>query len=192
MKEKEIVTSEIDKLLYIYSGILIAIGAAVTIAIFCDGGLSAWVDYATHGLLSLEAFLAWGSLIVIVFGITLYIAGKNCRLTVTDKRVYGVAKFNARVDIPLDSVSAVGTIGLFKGISISSSSGLIKFWFIKNAAEIHKVVSELIVKRSASSIVAEKGTIDDADELMKFKDLLDKGIISQEEFDAKKKHILGL
>ena len=31
-----------------------------------------------------------------------------------------------------------------------------------------------------------------ADELKKFKELLDSGIISQEEFDAKKKQLLGL
>ena len=31
-----------------------------------------------------------------------------------------------------------------------------------------------------------------ADELKKFKELLDAGVISQEEFDAKKKQILGV
>ena len=31
-----------------------------------------------------------------------------------------------------------------------------------------------------------------ADELKKFKELLDSGVISQEEFDAKKKQLLGL
>ena len=31
-----------------------------------------------------------------------------------------------------------------------------------------------------------------ADELKKFKELLDMGVISQEEFDAKKKQLLGL
>ncbi len=31
-----------------------------------------------------------------------------------------------------------------------------------------------------------------ADELLKYKDLLDKGILTQEEFDAKKKELLGL
>lgn len=31
-----------------------------------------------------------------------------------------------------------------------------------------------------------------ADELKKFKELLDMGVVSQEEFDAKKKQILGL
>ena len=31
-----------------------------------------------------------------------------------------------------------------------------------------------------------------ADEIKKFKDLLDSGVITQEEFDAKKKQLLGL
>ena len=35
-------------------------------------------------------------------------------------------------------------------------------------------------------------TISEADEIKKFKDLLDSGIITQEEFDAKKKQLLGL
>lgn len=36
------------------------------------------------------------------------------------------------------------------------------------------------------------GTLSTADELKKFKELLDSGIITQEEFDAKKKQLLGL
>lgn len=35
-------------------------------------------------------------------------------------------------------------------------------------------------------------TLSAADEIKKFKDLLDSGVISQEEFDAKKKQLLGL
>ncbi len=38
----------------------------------------------------------------------------------------------------------------------------------------------------------QENTLSEADELKKFKELLDSGIISQEEFDAKKKQILGL
>ncbi len=45
-------------------------------------------------------------------------------------------------------------------------------------------------------IKSPQGTViqqtSDADELKKFKELLDMGVISQEEFDAKKKQILGL
>jgi len=32
----------------------------------------------------------------------------------------------------------------------------------------------------------------DADELLKFKDLLDSGVLTQEEFEAKKRQLLGL
>lgn len=39
---------------------------------------------------------------------------------------------------------------------------------------------------------AAGGTISAADELKKFKELLDMGVITQEEFDAKKKQLLGL
>lgn len=39
---------------------------------------------------------------------------------------------------------------------------------------------------------APTGTLSPADELKKYKDLLDSGIITQEEFDAKKKQLLGL
>lgn len=35
-------------------------------------------------------------------------------------------------------------------------------------------------------------TTSNADEILKFKNLLDSGIITQEEFDAKKKQLLGL
>lgn len=45
------------------------------------------------------------------------------------------------------------------------------------------------IKNAASTPVA---TISPADELKKFKELLDMGVISQEEFDAKKKQILDL
>lgn len=52
------------------------------------------------------------------------------------------------------------------------------------------VVSDTQAAQSAPQ--APVAPISDADELLKFKQLLDAGIITQEEFDAKKKQILGL
>ena len=43
-----------------------------------------------------------------------------------------------------------------------------------------------------ASVNSASATIDHAEELKKYKDLLDSGVITQEEFDAKKKQILGL
>ncbi len=66
-------------------------------------------------------------------------------LRVTDKRVHGVAMFDRRTDLPFDMISAVST-SIFRGIAISTASGLIKVIMIKNRDEIHKIISELLVK----------------------------------------------
>ena len=48
-------------------------------------------------------------------------------------------------------------------------------------------------KQRVDQIKNSTGTVfSSADELKKFKELLDSGIISQEEFDAKKKQLLNL
>lgn len=116
-------------------------------------------------------------------------------LTVTDKRVYGKAAFGKRVDLPLDKISAVGT-GLFKTVSVSTSSGAIKFSMIANNNEIHTEISKLMLERQETPVAAvahpTSATSSNADKLKKFKELLDAGIITQEEFDTKKKQLLGL
>ena len=47
-------------------------------------------------------------------------------------------------------------------------------------------------KQRILSASENDNTFSAADELKKFKELLDSGIITQEEFDAKKKQLLGL
>ena len=46
--------------------------------------------------------------------------------------------------------------------------------------------------KEARNPKATVAALSPAEELKKFKDLLDSGIITQEEFDAKKKQLLGL
>ena len=126
-----------------------------------------------------------------------YFAVSKMSITVTDKRVYGTAIFGKRVDIPLDKISAVGT-SIFKGIAVTSSSGAIKFTMISNNVEIHSEISKLLLarqeKKDAVATVSPSiaSSASNADELKKFKELLDSGIITQEEFDAKKKQLLDL
>ena len=116
-------------------------------------------------------------------------------LVVTNKRVYGKTLFGRRVDLPLDYVSAVGT-SILKGISVATSSGKIKFFGIKNRNEIHNCLSKLLIDRQenkkATQTIKQEIPKNETDELKKFKELLDMGVITQEEFDAKKKQLLGL
>ena len=141
------------------------------------------------GLVSAAAFL--------VVGFVAYFWLSKIELIVSDKRVYGTAAFGKRVDLPLDSVSAIGT-GWPKGIAVATSSGKISFLAIKNCDDIHKVLSNLLIERQSKAPAPVQTTIkqevsqSSADELKKFKELLDSGVITQEEFDAKKKQLLGL
>lgn len=143
--------------------------------------------YLFHILTPLLPFL--------IIGLIIYLWTKDMELTVTDKRVYGIAAFGKRVDLPLDSISAVGTSWL-KGIDVGTSSGRIKFKLVKNQKDVHAAMGKLIMERqqkeNKSTIIENIISTSNADELKKYKDLLDSGIITQEEFDAKKKQLLGL
>lgn len=116
----------------------------------------------------------------------------SCSLSITNKRAFGKGAFGKRVDLPMDSISAVALCWL-KGISISTSSGRISFLLIKNQKEVYDILNNLLIERQSKS--AKDSVVinqSNADELKKFKELLDSGVITQEEFDAKKKQLLGL
>ena len=118
-------------------------------------------------------------------------------MTVTNKRIYGKAIFGRRVDLPLDMVSAIGTT-FFNGIAVTTASGAIKFQMIKNSIDIHSAISQLLMerqetgKKASRTIVKQEIPQSNAEELRKYKELLDMGVITQDEFNAKKKQLLGL
>jgi hypothetical protein len=60
-----------------------------------------------------------------------------------------------------------------------------------NAAEAEKVVNYINQRLREVKTNKVQATFSPADELRKFKELLDMGIISQQEFDAKKKQLIG-
>ena len=160
-----------------------------------------WFDYSSPLDMALKqdggfivAFLLHVVFAIIAF--IVYRAYSKIELTVTDKRVFGCATFGKRVDLPLDAISAVGTSSM-KGIDVTTASGAIKFKFILNRDELHKAISKLLVERqskptAATTTIKQEIPQSNADELKKYKDLLDNGVITQEEFDAKKKQLLGL
>ena len=118
-------------------------------------------------------------------------------VTVTDMRVYGKAAFGKRVDLPIDSVSSVST-GMFNAVAVATSSGRVNFIGITNRDEVYEAVNYLLMNRQTGQKYtdANVNTADDsrsaADKLTEYKELLDMGIITREEFDKKKKELLGL
>ena len=130
-----------------------------------------------------------------IIAFVFYAWASKIEIVITDRRVYGKTVFGKRVDLPLDSISAIG-VGMFKKITVSTASGVISFPMIKNRDEIHKVLSDLLIARqekpASTTTIKQEIPQSNADELKKYKALLDSGVISQAEFDAKKKQLLGL
>lgn len=146
-----------------------------------------WHEYAS-------LYYVWLPLIVVSAVLfVIYKWQSKMEIVVTDKRVYGKAAFGKRVDLPLDSISAI-SMSFMKGIAIGTSSGKVNFKMIKNNEDIHKDVSNLLLKRQHNNKTNNDihNNISNADEIKKFKDLLDSGAITQEEFDKKKKELLNL
>ncbi len=166
-------------------GFLIGIASFIVGAVFCAS------DNEDFGiLLQYSALLeiAVAIIFLLIFGLGKY------EMFVTDKRVYGKVRFGRRVDLPLDSITAIG-LGMFNSIAVTTASGAIKFVFMKNRDSVYNIISALILDRQKQSSPIENQHISastSADELQKFKNLLDNGTITQEEFDAKKKQLLGL
>ncbi len=211
MEEKVIIKSEVFDFTSIRNRLwLIGIIPVLILALLTFGF---WSDYSTFkaeyynspyvsyaAIANKEGvFLAF--LIITIICLLLDILGglfiahcfSKTAITVTDKRTYGTTAFGKRVDLPNDSISAIG-ICMFKGIAVATSSGKIKFLWIKNRDEIQKVISSILIERQGKGTTTIKQEIpqSNADELRKFKELLDSGIISQEEFEAKKKQLLGV
>ena len=159
-------------------------------------GVFCFIAMATiAGSIAAENIYITLGVIFIVLAVFELIFVNSCEICVTDKRIYGKAAFGKRVDLPLDSVSAVAT-GFLKSVSISTSSGRITFFLMSRYDEIHRCVSELLLDRQqkpvAATTIKQEIPQSNAEELRKYKELLDMGVITQEEFNAKKKQLLGL
>lgn len=157
-------------------------------------------EYATKMFLEDEALMA---IIILGVGIAvcafLFFMLNFYKIVVTDKRIYGRVAFGKRVDLPIDFITSVSKIQGLKGITILSSSKKTKFLLIKNIREVYSEINKLLIERQKKEIsvvatvpVNNQENNDSHNDLIKLKELLDMGIITQEEFDAKKKQILGL
>ncbi len=122
-----------------------------------------------------------------------YLIMRKMQITITDKRVCGKTYFGRSVDLPMDSISAVGASWL-KGIAVSTSSGKVSFLLMEHSKEIYELLRQLLIDRQEQKSKSQNGGAftNNADELKKYKELLDSGAITQEEFEAKKKQLLNL
>ena len=180
--EKIICKSSIDKIASSVLKGLFIIPAILIIIALADG------DFLDFSWFSAYFFFG-GILLTIVIGVFIF-ALNSCSMVITDKRVYGKATFGHQVDLPLDMISAAST-GPFKSVGVSTASGRISFWLLENKNELYSAITNLLLERQKGKTIVTE-TSDTVEEIKKFKELLDSGIITQEEFNKKKQQLLSL
>lgn len=144
---------------------------------------------------------------VIQYGTSGLVDGNTILAVLTQKRIlfidkgliYGIKS----TEIPLDMVNGVsyskgmllGKIAVVNGAktttieNVGKNTCSIMADKIKQASELYK---QSLRQTSQSQPVVIKNADDDVAQIRKFKSLLDDGILTQAEFDAKKKKILGI
>lgn len=206
-----VIVKKISNALFIASAILGAILYILNMKwkslLYEKVGLYRRYGFSTDEMLSMEVkmdqisdientvfiFLIISIVLTVIFFVVRIPAGN--RIIVTKDKVCGIAIFGKKVDLLWDSISSVEVVAL-KGIAIISASGRKYFYGIKNYNEIYNQIQSILRNNQNQKMISELSNQanikNDMDELIKYKELLDQGIITQEEFDAKKKQLLGI
>ena len=220
MEEKVLIKSEVNKSLKLFLkwAPIILFGLAAIICLFLTFDYDVEVEYYsslfhTRDTYTLTlrgwswvfqfepiGFFLWflvaciSLLASIIIGI-IFLVNRKCELQVTENNVRGKAVLGKEVVLPLHMVSAYSTRKFLSVISVATASGVTKFSLIQNYKEIGEVLAKKINERQEKTETQIKHTYNNAtsmDDLLKIKSLLDAGVITQEEFDAKKKQLLDL
>lgn len=137
-------------------------------------------------------------LIMALFGgglthIVLYLSSRNNQITLTNYKITGVYNRHLSLNIPIDSISSVSK-GWYGSLCITCAGNRYNISFVSNRDTFCSKLNELLNNRTQQTMRRDTVVVQTSkyDELEKLKQLLDKGIITQEEFDAKKKQLLDL
>lgn len=148
MDEKKIISGEF------YNPTPILIGGGIFALLTLIYSLWWWghLEHTNHEIINgirygyFDPFFFIGIPVFIIF-IGVYFWIGRCEISVTNKRIYGKSVMGQQVDLPMDSISAVGTVAIFHGISVSTSSGRIKFMLVKNSTDVFNSISNCLRER---------------------------------------------
>ena len=101
-------------------------------------------------------------------------------------------KSGVKTFIPTNHISSVTHIKEVVQVITINTNQPMRLSYLKNASELKKCLDDLIYKTEKQKEVVVLENTDSMSEIKKYKELLDSGIITQEEFDTKKKQLLDL
>ena len=163
------------------------------ISFFLFGWTMGWVySELDAGIGFLTGFLSalfMGGLIHII----IYFTARNNQITLTNYKITGIYNRHLSLNIPIDSISSVSK-GWQGSLCITCAGNRYNISFVSNIDIFCSKLNELLNKRTQQTMKRDPVVSQTSkyDEIEKLKQLLDNGIISQEEFDVKKKQLLGL
>ena len=149
------------------------------------------------------------SFVLLFYALAFIMTGKRCSLELSEEKISGQLKktfSKKRLQIPIDHLDNVmtsnGIMDKIRGgetLLISSNSGLIKFHYVQNAEEFAQAAMKRIdeVKRSATAAAPASAPVqnvtgnDAMEKLNSLKQMLENGLITQEQFDQKREEILS-
>ena len=164
------------------------------VVLFVYGWLMGW---SMSGLIAGTGFLAGFLSAIFIGGFThfiVYIIARNNEITLTNYKIKGVYNRRLSLDIPIDSVSSISK-GPMGSLCITCAGNKYKILYVSNRELFCLKLNELLTIRTQQALSGTAPIVNQQsnyDEIKKLKQLLDDGIITQEDFDAKKKQLLGL
>lgn len=141
--------------------------------------------------------------ICIIFGsIRTSIVSGRCSLVLKETGIIGrkVGLFSVKeLKLPMDKIDSItvqrGILDKIYGgqtVAIRSASGLIKFAWIQNAQEfVDKTLAEIQKYNETIELKNNVSVNSEAEKLQKLKILLEQGLITQEEYDTKRKEMIN-
>ena len=163
------------------------------ITFFIYGWLMGWsmseLDTGVGFLIGFLASLFFGGLIHLI----VYLTARNNEITLTNYKITGTYNRSLSLNIPIDSVSSVSK-GAMGSLCITCAGNKYNISYVSNRDIFCSKLNELLNTRTQQALsgVHPINQQSNYGELEKLKQLLDNGIITKEEFDAKKKQLLGL
>lgn len=160
-----------------------------------SNSVCSWLRYGGFGQYCVRYFM--GPVVVIsimtvalFIASILYIKDKKTVLTLQDNSVIGKKSNGKTIQFFLKDIKSVETTKTH-GLKITGTGINYVIHSISNNEEIKNAIMSMVAQISNEQS-AMTGSTSNISTIKEYKELLDSGIITQEEFDAKKKQLLGL
>ena len=135
-------------------------------------------------------YIAYGILLLALLLTVIITVIRQKELIITENML--ICKYNKKKNKQILIKDVIGIESSKNGLKLNGNGFKYNISLISNAEELKTEImmrmKTLKENDNKESVIQTAG----ADELKKFKELLDSGVITQEEFDAKKKQLLGL